>query len=175
MITDKDFLKQELEWGMSADNPAFLELARLTIGQLNSLPISTVLDYGAGTGVYSEAARKAGYKVYAYDIWEAHKAYMAEKFPDVEQVKEPITTDLMMMIEVAEHMTDKEVKELFGKVKPTYLLFSACPTTTDNDEYWGHINIKSPDEWHKVLKTFGYELVTKTDYPTDHTFIYLRK
>jgi len=135
-------------------------------------PIKTILDYGAGVGAYAWEAHKLGFDVYAFDIWQSHREYMAQTFPDLKQTKKPITTDLCVMIEVAEHMTDAEVIKLFKKIKPTYLLFSACNTTTEMDEYWGHINIKQPDQWHEFLKQFGYDVVQKMLLPTDHTFLY---
>lgn len=173
MIKEQEFLNKELEWGMSADNPDFVNLAKLTIDQITE-PVKTVLDYGAGVGVYAEQARLKGYNVWAFDIWESHQKYMAEKHPDLKQVKRPVTTDLMIFIEVAEHMTDKEITTLFKTIMPTYILFSACPTHSDNDEYWGHINIKQPEQWHEFLGQFGYKVERKLDYPTGHTYL-LRK
>ena len=171
-ITGFDFLTQELEWGMSADNLEFINLAKLTIDQVADIDIKTVLDYGAGVGVYAEQARLKGYDVYAYDIWESHRNYMADKFPELKQTDKPVTTDLMLFIEVAEHMTDDEVKQLLEQVHPKYILFSACNTHSDIDEYWGHINIKQPEAWHEVLAQYGYEVIKQLNLPTDHTFLY---
>lgn len=171
-ITGAEFLAQELEWGMSADNPDFVNLAKETIMQIADLPIKTIMDYGAGVGVYAEQARLMGYDVSAYDIWESHRNYMADKFPDLRQVNEPITTDLMVWIEVAEHMTNDEINTLLNKIAPAYIMFSACNTHSDIDEYWGHINIKQPDEWHDFLSGYGYKCIKKLEYPTNHTFFY---
>lgn len=172
MVKDYDFLKQEVEWGISADNPDFVNLAKETINQVVDLNIKTILDYGAGVGVYAEQARLKGYDVYAYDIWESHREYMTNKFPELKQTDKVMTTDLLVFIEVAEHMTDEEVNKVMTTIQPQYILFSACNTTTENDEYWGHINIKQPNEWHLFLKQYGYNVIKQLQYPTDHAFLY---
>ena len=159
-LTPEQFLQTEMEMGISADNPAFIRLAEATeqmITRLN-LPILSVLDFGAGTGVYADAFQRARYDVKAYDIWEPHRKYIAQKFPNVVLVDKPVTTDLMLFIEVAEHMTDKEIRALFRKIRPTYILFSSTPFKTDNDEAWGHINVKHRGEWLGLFDQLGYEL-----------------
>lgn len=172
MITNNEFLKQELEWGISADNPQFIALADATIDQIVGLPIKSVLDYGAGVGVYADAAHRRGYDVHAYDIWEAHRQYMSAKFPNLKQASEPITTDLMLYIEVAEHMTDDEIASLFSKIAPKYILFSSTPDKTDNDEAWGHINIKQTADWDQFWEQKGYKLLKTIQAPTSYSRIY---
>jgi 2-polyprenyl-3-methyl-5-hydroxy-6-metoxy-1,4-benzoquinol methylase len=159
-LTPEEFLKIEIEAGISADNPDFIRLAEATEQMITKLdlPILSVLDFGAGTGVYADAFRRARYDVKAFDIWESHCSYMAAKFPDLVLVHKPVTTDLMLFIEVAEHMTDKEIRALFRKIRPAYILFSSTPFTTDNDEAWGHINVKHSGEWLGLFDQLGYEL-----------------
>jgi 2-polyprenyl-3-methyl-5-hydroxy-6-metoxy-1,4-benzoquinol methylase len=159
-LTPEEFLKIEIEAGISADNPDFIRLAEATEQMITrlDLPILSVLDFGAGTGVYADAFRRARYDVKAFDIWESHCSYMAAKFPDLVLVHKPVTTDLMLFIEVAEHMTDKQVRALFRKIRPAYILFSSTPFTTDNDEAWGHINIKHSGQWLGLFDQLGYEL-----------------
>ena len=114
-ITDKDFLDAELSMGISPDNPAFVGLADATIEQLKELGVKTVLDYGAGVGVYADAAHRAGYEITACDIWQAHREFMQSRYPSLIVTDKPKTTDLMLFIEVAEHMTDEELTKLLKK------------------------------------------------------------
>jgi len=173
MITPEQFLKSEIEWGISATNEAFVELANQTVKQLN-IPFKSVLDFGAGTGVYGEAYRKAGYETYAYEIWDAHKEYIKTNFPELTIIDKPITTDLMNFIEVAEHMTDKELNSLFKSIKPTYILFSSTSNKTDWDEDWGHINVKEQSQWIEYFTKIGYELIKELNYPTNYTKLWQR-
>ena len=173
MITPEQFLSNEIEWGISATNEAFIELTRQTVKQLN-IPFKTVLDYGAGTGVYSNAYHQAGYDVYCYEIWDAHKNYIKTNYPHINIIDIPITTDLMNFIEVAEHMTDKELNSLFKSIKPEYILFSSTSNKTSWDEDWGHINVKEQSEWIKFFTSKGYILIKELNYPTNYTKLWQR-
>ena len=171
MITDKQFLQAELEMGIGFHNEGFKNLAKVTADQLNGYPIKTVLDYGAGTGVYSDAFHNVGYDVYAFEIWDAHKDYIKQNAPHIKFAPKPITTDLMVFIEVAEHITDKGLNALFKAIKPTYILFSSTPNKTEQDADWGHINIKSEEEWLKFFKKKGYILEKKLSLPTEWSLL----
>jgi 2-polyprenyl-3-methyl-5-hydroxy-6-metoxy-1,4-benzoquinol methylase len=166
MITTKEFLEKELEWGISFANPSFKNLAKVTAEQFKDFPIKSVMDYGAGTGVYSDAFYNEGLLVSVYEIWDEHKDYIRQNAPHLNIIHEPITTDLMAFIEVAEHMTDKEILSLFKSVKPTYVLFSSTSEKTDYDEQWGHINVKPQAEWVAMFKKLGYELDRHLFAPT---------
>jgi 2-polyprenyl-3-methyl-5-hydroxy-6-metoxy-1,4-benzoquinol methylase len=174
MLTPEKFLEIELSLGISLDNEQFNELAKETINQLSDLKTKTILDYGAGIGAYSKAAIEKGYDVLSYEIWNEHKDYMKERIKGIKLIDKPITTDLMLFIETAEHMTDKELNALFKLIKPKYILFSSTSSKADNDEEWGHINLKSQEEWIKYFKDKGYEFVKDMSYPTQWTKLFKR-
>jgi 2-polyprenyl-3-methyl-5-hydroxy-6-metoxy-1,4-benzoquinol methylase len=165
MISHEEFLKTELNMGISADNPEFINLANVTVGQL-TIDYTSVLDYGAGTGVYADAFQRAGKMIKVYELWQPHKDYISEKFPNLEIVAKPCTTDLLVWIEVAEHMTDKEIDSLFKKIKPKHILFSSTPNKTQWDAEWGHINIKDHQGWIDTLSKYRYTLQQDLSYPT---------
>jgi 2-polyprenyl-3-methyl-5-hydroxy-6-metoxy-1,4-benzoquinol methylase len=173
MITPEEFLKAEVDMGISFDNAEFVNLTNFTAEQMQGYGITTVLDYGAGTGVYSDAFHKLGFKVKCFEIWEAHLNYIKDKAPHLEVISKPVTTDLMLFIEVAEHMTDKELKALFKKIKPKYILFSSTSKSKPEwDEQWGHINIKSQSDWVDLFFDFGYKLSKELSLPTPYTKLF---
>ena len=172
MITPEKFLEIELSMGISLDNEQFNELAKETINQLSEFAIKSIFDYGAGVGAYSKYAIEKGYEVYSFELWDAHKEYMKSKIPDINLVDKPVTTDLMLFIETAEHMTDKELNALFKSIKPKYILFSSISTKSDNDEEWGHINLKQQSEWIEFFNKKGYEFVKDMSYPTQWTKLF---
>ena len=138
LITQQEFLEYELKAGIGMHNELFKDLARNTVEQIKDLPIKSVLDYGAGTGVYSNAYFQAGYHIIAFEIFESHREYMKQNVAYVEIVDNPITTDLLNFIETAEHMTDKELNFLFKNIKPKYILFSSTSQRVPGfDESWG--------------------------------------
>lgn len=165
-ITPAEFLKIEMNLGISFDNPSFIALADATVRQLQDLPVKTVLDFGAGTGVYAESYRKAGYSVFAFEIWQEHRDYMKKHAPELVIVDEPLTTDLMNFIETAEHMTDEELFAVFKKISPTYIAFSSISERRPDDLEWGHINLKEQKDWIAFFKNLGYTFVRDLQYPT---------
>ena len=170
-ITPAEFLKLELEMGISADNPAFRELARKTAECITE-PYVDVFDFGAGTGLYSNAFHELGKPVYAYEIWEEHRHYMFDKFPHLVQTQTVFTTDLLLMIEVAEHLQDWEIDYVFTLMNPKYILFSSTPEVNPEfDAMWGHINIKQPEEWVLFFKGLGYEVKRMPGLPTPWAMI----
>lgn len=171
MVSDKEFLRIELEMGVSLDNPNFVNLAKNTAEEIKGLGHS-LLDYGAGTGVYADDFHKAGFDVFIWEKFDAHKEYIRERLPHLNIIDKPITTDVMAFIEVAEHMTDKELKALFKKIKPNYILFSSTSQKTDNDEAWGHINVKEQSEWDAMFEGFGYKVEKQLSIPTLWAKIY---
>ena len=174
MITDKEFLKAELEMGINPFNQDFINLCNTTLSTIESeITFESVLDYGAGVGAYADAFYKKGYKVSCYEHFEAHKEYMAENLPHLNIILKPITTDLMLFIEVAEHMTDKELKALFKKIKPKHILFSSTSEYKEGfDTDWGHINIKTQDQWKEMFEGFGYQLIKDLSIPTTWSKLY---
>jgi 2-polyprenyl-3-methyl-5-hydroxy-6-metoxy-1,4-benzoquinol methylase len=176
MISDKEFLEAELKMGIDPFNQDFINLCNATANAIEQeTTFKTVLDYGAGVGAYADAFHKKGYNVSVYEYFKAHRNYMAENMPHLNVIPKPITTDLMLFIEVAEHMTDKELKALFKKIKPKHILFSSTPNTTDWDLDWGHINIKRHEEWNTTFETLGYEFIKDLTMPTSWSKIYRLK
>lgn len=175
LCTPAEFLKAEIEMGISMQNEQFLNLCKHTAEQISDLEVKTILDYGAGTGVYAESFRRLGYNVVAYEIWDEHKDYIRENAPLVNIISRPVTTDLMNFIEVAEHMTDGEINKLFHTIYPKYILFSSTSEKTEWDQAWGHINVKSQDDWVNFFSDIGYEYVKPLPYPTNYTKLFKRK
>lgn len=176
MITQDEFLKYELDWGIGFHNQGFISLCNSTANVIKITPelsdVKTILDYGGGTGVYSKAFQDAGFDVTYFDIYKAHNEYVKQNAPQIKIVKKAITTDLMAFIEVAEHMTDAELKKLFKQIKPKFIFFSSTSQRTDNDENWGHINIKEQLDWIEFWKNVGYEFVKDLPQPTSWTKLF---
>jgi 2-polyprenyl-3-methyl-5-hydroxy-6-metoxy-1,4-benzoquinol methylase len=79
----------------------------------------------------------------------------------------------MLFIEVAEHMTDKELDKLFKSISPKYILFSSTSERTVWDMAWGHINVKEQNEWVTFFENKGYSLVKETNVPTQWSKLFI--
>jgi hypothetical protein len=122
-----------------------------------------------------DAFHKAGFDVVAFEYFQAHREYMAEKVPHIKLVDTPATTDLMLFVETAEHMTDAELDALFGEIRPSYILFSSTSERTDSDVQWGHINVKEQDEWIDYFDALGYRLLCDLPKPTPWSKLFALK
>jgi cyclopropane fatty-acyl-phospholipid synthase-like methyltransferase len=86
----------------------------------------------------------------------------------------PSNCQLIVSIEVFEHLTDQQLTEYLTSIEADYLYLSSTPyhTTPEFDAWWGHINIKSEGEWIKFLSKFGYSLYKKLDIPTEWSLLF---
>jgi 2-polyprenyl-3-methyl-5-hydroxy-6-metoxy-1,4-benzoquinol methylase len=166
MLSEKEFIEFELKVGICYSNPNFRKLAEKTYEQIKDLPFETVIDYGCGTGAYSQVLNDNGRKVIAQDIMKAHRDYVKENHPDLKVVAKPVKADLMYFIEVAEHMTDDEIVKAIEKIDPAFIIFSSTSERTENDLAWGHVNIKPQSEWITFWEAMGYEMMKELKYPT---------
>ena len=166
-ITENDFLKAEIETlNLTIGNVDFVALAQEVAEYCKKFEPESVLDFGCGTGVYSEVLRREGFNIIGQDIFKSHRDYCKENYPLLKVYQKPRQADLMLWIEVAEHMTNQEISKALEVVMPRIILFSSTPNKTEFDEDWGHINIKSENEWIDMFTDFGYELIEKPQTPT---------
>jgi len=173
-LTPEQFLQEEIEKGRCFENPRFVELAKNTVLQLLQFREYKIIDYGAGTGVYANELMNQGFDVVAQDIWESHIYYMKERYPGLEVKKDPVKSDFMIFIEVAEHMTDQEIIKVISIIDPDFILFSSTSKERDSDEEWGHINLKEQSVWDIFWKEQGYNKIKDLNKPTSWTKLYQR-
>ena len=174
-ITEDQFLKAELEeLNLTMDNKDFVALAIEVADYVKKLKPLSIIDYGCCTGVYSEVLRCKGLNIVAQDVFKSHSDYCKENYPELRIIEEPEHAELMLFIEVAEHMTDEEIKTALGIIQPETILFSSTPYKTDNDEDWGHINIKQESEWIAFFNDLGYSYQQHTNTPTKWALLFVK-
>ena len=169
MISQDEFLEKELNWGLHHRNPKFRKLADLTAKQLIPYKDMSFIDYGAGTGVYSLSLQEHGFNLVAQDVFKSHRDYMKEQLPELKVIARPVKADFMLFIEVAEHMTDSEIVKAIDTIQPKMILFSSTSEKTEQDEEWGHVNIKSQSEWLTFWAELGFTLQSGLVRPTSWT------
>lgn len=171
-ITEQEFLRAEVEdMNLTMQNVAFVNLATSVAQYCKKFKPANVIDYGCGTGVYAEVMRQNGFDVMALDVFKSHRDYCKKEYPDLKVIAKPKPAELMLFIEVAEHMTDEEIVKAIDSIEPRLIVFSSTPHKTPNDEEWGHINIKQEPEWIKFWDTFGYKVIEKPQTPTGWTLM----
>lgn len=170
-LTPKEFLDYEIANGIGPHNPKFVDLAKKTVNQLTEYKKLSMIDYGAGTGVYADVLLKEGFDVTACDIDKTHRDFMKSNYPDLKVVAKPKQSDFMIYIEVAEHMTDEQIVKAVNAINPSKILFSSTSQKTDHDEAWGHINVKPQEEWLEFWAELGFKKINDLSYPTKWTIL----
>ena len=163
-------LKHYLRLNLIIDNEDFKNLAKTVFDYLNSnksIPKSMqILDYGCGTAVYSEILRQRGFNIMAFDVNKLFRDYAKNKFPELTVLGRLRKADLMLFIEVAEHMTDAQILKALEAISPKFIYFSSTPHKADNDHEWGHVNLKSESEWLDFFGKLGYVIEDRPNTPT---------
>ena len=168
----EEFLREELRRGCSPGNPNYVQLAKDLVHHLMPYKALKIIDYGAGVGVYANEMLQAGFIVTAQDVWAVHRSFMRNLYPGLLVVEHPVPADLMVFIEVAEHMTDAEIDKAISAITPSYILFSSTSARTEEDEEWGHVNIKEQNEWDKFWIEKNYQKIKDIGVPTLWTKMY---
>lgn len=169
-ITEQEFLRAEVEdMNLTMKNEPFVNLAKSVANYCKKFDAGSVIDFGCGTGVYSEVLRMDGYNIMAQDLFKIHRDYCKAQYPELSVIMKPKAAELMLFIEVAEHMTNEEIVTGIELIQPKVILFSSTPHSTENDEAWGHINIKQEDEWIEFWSTLGYKVLERPQTPTSWT------
>jgi 2-polyprenyl-3-methyl-5-hydroxy-6-metoxy-1,4-benzoquinol methylase len=172
MISEEEFLKAEIDTlNLTMNNELFVALAKSVANYCKKFEPSSVIDYGCGTGVYSEVLRQEGFNIMALDVFKSHRDYCKEQYSELKVIARPKAAEMMLFIEVAEHMTDQEISNAIDVIEPRVILFSSTPHSTENDEMWGHINIKQEAEWVAFWNVLGYKVLEKPSTPTTWTLM----
>lgn len=185
-MPDDRVLSWELENGIGWHNPQFVAMwhsthARLTahVGQFQSL-----CDLGAGTGIWASVAKTCGTPtVVAIDRNPHHREYHKQHGnPDVEYhlfdfVQHGVGDahfDVISSIEVFEHIPDDVLAPFADTLAHhcTWFLFSSTPHHAPTDELWGHVNIKSMEDWQRFFEARGFRFVCNMDHPTPWAMLF---
>lgn len=122
---------------------------------------NSILDYGAAYGFLVSGFQQIGYFVNAYDISDHAKNVMKSKKINV--LEELPKHDILICLDVLEHMEDVKIHDLFEKVKPK-ILIGRIPVklNKEDDKFYlevsnkdsTHINCKTKEEWNDILNCY---------------------
>ena len=174
MVTDKQFFDIEVEAGITPDNPDYYNLmdavATLILEYSNN-----VIEIGAGMGTLGECLQNKGVSYYGIEPNKYHQRFAKDRGIKLHGVAVyPKQCQMVVSIEVMEHLTDNQIKDYLNSIDCNYFLFSSTPyyTTPEQDEAWGHINIKSEEKWIEFFSQFGFTLEKKLSLPTAWSLLF---
>jgi len=150
----------------------YKKTANELIGLLRSLGIvqrdSFIMDYGCAVGFLLEGFKELGYtNVLGVEVseWARQEARKRDN-KVIETVNGmSLSPDLLVSLDVFEHMTDKEVSRVILETSPKAMLVR-IPTSTDGGKTFHlevsradptHINCKTKEQWIDFFREFGYQ------------------
>lgn len=183
-MTDKQCFDHELSIGVDLDNDTYVNLFKQTAKEvLQITQAKTFLDCGGGVGAYTKAMLEEGVECTYVDLSKIHGEYVTRKITRNDNTTLQVfikdfttqkwkTFDLIASIEVMEHIEDEKLIPFLKSIKCKYFHFSSTPERTTFDEAWGHINIKSEEEWIELFTKCGFTLDRKMSLPTSWSLLF---
>lgn len=174
LATEKEFFDHELSIGVTPENPEYFELMDRTANIIKNYA-RNVIEIGAGMGTLGECLEHKGIDYYGIEPNKYHRDFARSRGITLHDLGNyPSHTQLIVSIEVFEHLTDEQLTEYLTSIEAEYLYLSSTPyaTTPEFDEFWGHINLKQTDEWVEFMAKFGYSLYKRVDIPTPWSLIF---
>lgn len=149
----------------------YLKLAQEIHELLNKLQLvdetSTFMDYGCAIGFLMEGFKELGYRnVYGYDISKWAVAQARKRNLNILNNLESRSFDVMICLDVLEHMSDGEIYEVLDQYKADILIVR-IPCSNDGKRFIldisnkdrTHINYKTKEDWIKLLYISGYTTI----------------
>lgn len=171
-FTDKQFFDWEIEHGLypGGHNKGFYDVHHklaMFILQHKADNIDSHLDLGGGNSPLTKILQDHGVKADLIELNQysvnLQKDYGTKNVYELDFCANGINGkyDFITSIEVFEHIEDSKLLPFIATLADhcEYFLFSSTPhkDTPEFDEQWGHVNIKSTDEWIKIFTNAGFE------------------
>ena len=173
--TAKEFFDHEISIGVTPENPDYWNLMKATAEIIEQYDPKSVIEIGAGMGTLGECLSNLKINYYGIEPNRYHRAFAKKRGQLLNGLNNyPNQCDLIVSIEVFEHLTDEQINEYLENIEAKYLLLSSTPytTTPEFDAWWGHINIKSVDQWIEFMAEYGFNLDKRLTIPTDWTLLF---
>lgn len=158
-INYTDYLSREDKYLKTAYELTDL-LQKLSLSNKND----HILDYGCAIGFLIKGLEKLGFEnVYGYDISSWAKEQAIKKDIKIVQ-KKKMDFNIIICLDVLEHMTDEEIHDAFNTFNSN-ILIARIPCSTDEGKSFHldvskrdktHINCKEKKDWKRLLESIGY-------------------
>jgi hypothetical protein len=172
--TDKEFFDYELSIGVTPENPEYFNLMDGVANIIKNYS-RNIIEIGAGMGTLGECLIQKGCNYYGIEPNKYHRDFAYSRGIILCDLGDyPNHCQMIVSIEVFEHLTDDQIRDYLNNIECQYFYFSSTPdkTTEEFDQWWGHINLKSEDEWIKLFSEFGFELDKKLTIPTSWSLLF---
>ena len=191
-LNHREFFEISMEMGFNQLNPDYRKLhENLATWVANNLKVKSSLEIGCGPGYLMNCLNVLGVDAVGIDgnpysqrlFQTLHPSLGGKYIKDEDFSGEYSNKDLLIAIEVFEHIDDNGLQSIMKKVndriQPKFIVFSSTPyadAIPSWDVQWGHINIKQPNEWRAFFESHGYLLNERYKPPvTEWAVVYEQK
>ena len=123
--TQKEFFDYEVSIGVTPENPDYWNLMKATAELIEQYDPKTVIEIGAGMGTLGECLSKLKINYYGIEPNKYHSAFSKDRGQLLHGLKNyPKQCDLIVSIEVFEHLTDEQINDYLENIEAKYLLLS---------------------------------------------------
>lgn len=168
-VSDKSFFDQEVERGFTTTLwPTMLNIHRVAAQTIKSLGCQSVFEIGSGLGAFLLGCQQEQLTHMGMDrnIYEREfaisKGVSSENYiiGDIKTFKFDRYYDCVNCVEVFEHLSDEELQPICQQLAAScnFFYFTSTPYADSSDKEWGHINIKSKNQWVEFFNSFGLSL-----------------
>jgi len=184
----KEFHDTGIAAGITPDNPAYKSL-HYGLGRwiIDRFKPSATLEIGCGVGTLLEYLLDHGVRSIGMDINPYEKSFFEKRnfqwaaYYFLRSLGEyntdvPGCFDLLISIECFEHIADEDILKAMPYLARNcrHFLFSSSPQKEGLDPKWGHINIKTEEEWTEFFSPW-FVLDSKLHNPTPWTLLFKSK
>lgn len=131
---------------------------------------TAIVDYGCALGFLVDGFHSSGYRAVGVDISSWARAEAEKRGVRVlASAAEVVSGDVLVALDVFEHMRDSEIKEVVETIEPKTLVVRA-PVSTDGGKSFHlavsradktHINCKTVEQWVTFFQDVGYSRCLK--------------
>jgi 2-polyprenyl-3-methyl-5-hydroxy-6-metoxy-1,4-benzoquinol methylase len=172
--TEKEFFDHEINNGITPENPDYFLLMDSTANIIKNYA-RNIIEIGAGLGTLGECLIHKGCDYYGIEPNKYHREFAKSRGVELYDLGNyPSHTQMIVSIEVLEHLTDEQINEYLESIEADYFYLSSTPytTTEEFDTWWGHINIKQVDEWIEFFAEYGYSVHKRLSIPTEWSILF---
>lgn len=165
-VSDESFFSQEVERGFTTTLwPEMLRIHRIAAQTIRDLGCQTVFEIGSGLGAFLIGCQSVGLDAVGMDRNPFEREFALNHgvdannyvIGDIATFKIPRVFDCINCVEVFEHCSDEELAPICRQLADNcrWFYFTSTPYTDERDSEWGHINMKSREQWIDFFTSHG--------------------
>ena len=191
MIDNKFFFDKSVEAGFTTrDYEPLVNLHMNGAMILKILGCESVFEFGSGLGFFLSACQRVGLDNHVgYDINPYERDFAISKGINPNNYILANNQDFSLFFnkydaiystEVFEHMTDEEISKVMPVLYEAcnkYFYFTSTPhaTTPKQDAEWGHINLKTKEQWIALFDRFGFHFLCDAKEVTSWGLLFVKR